>query len=585
MPVRHHSYDAVIVGAGGAGLRAAIETAGKCRTAVITKLYPTRSHTGAAQGGMCAALANVEEDSWEWHLFDTIKGGDYLVDQPAAEIMCRGAIDAVIELEHYGLPFNRTPEGRIDQRRFGGHTRNHGEGPVRRACYSADRTGHMILQSLFQQCVARDVNFFNEFQVLDIAWSTDSSPARKRVAAVVAYEMATGDVHVFHTKAALFATGGFGKMFKVSSNAHTLTGDGPGLLYRRGVSMQDMEFFQFHPTGIYKLGILLSEAARGEGGILRNDTNERFMERYAPTVKDLAPRDMVSRAVQTEILQGRGVGPAKDAVYLDLTHLPPEQIDAKLPDIADFVRTYLGIEPKTAPIPIQPTAHYAMGGIPTDVDGAVVTGADEAPVEGLYAAGECACVSVHGGNRLGTNSLLDIVVFGKRGGRAMVEYVTNADMPDVPAGCEEAVVARIHQWKTAVGGEKVSQVRAALQETMQTNAQVFRTDESLARAQADIRGLREQWHHTAIDDKGDVFNFDLTEAMELGYLIDLAEALVVSGRARTESRGAHYRDDHTLRDDANWMKHSLATRGDDGSVTLSYKPVVGGNYLPMERKY
>ena len=362
MNVHHHSYDAVIVGAGGAGLRAAIETAGKCHTAVLTKLYPTRSHTGAAQGGMCAALANVEDDSWEWHLFDTVKGGDYLVDQPAAEVMCREAIDAVIELEHFGMPFNRTPEGKIDQRRFGGHTRNHGEAPVRRSCYSADRTGHMILQTLFQQCVARGVNFFNEFQVLDIAFVDG------RVAAVVAYELATGDLHVFNTKGVLFATGGYGKMFKISSNAHTLTGDGPGLLYRRGIPMEDMEFFQFHPTGIYKLGILLSEAARAEGGILRNSENERFMERYAPTIKDLAPRDMVSRCILTEIRAGRGIGPDGDYVHLDLTHLEPEFIDAKLPDITDFVRTYLGLEPKTQPIPIQPTAHYAMGGIPTNIE-------------------------------------------------------------------------------------------------------------------------------------------------------------------------------------------------------------------------
>ena len=367
MNIHTHSYDAVIVGAGGAGLRAAIEVAGKCRTAVITKLYPTRSHTGAAQGGMCAALANVEEDSWEWHTFDTVKGGDYLVDQAAAEIMCREAIDAVIELEHFGLPFNRTPEGRIDQRRFGGHTRNHGEAPVRRACYSADRTGHMILQTLYQQCVARDVNFFNEYQVLDVVFEGEG--ADRRVAAAVAYELATGDLHVFQTKAILFASGGFGKMFKISSNAHSLTGDGPGLLYRRGIPMEDMEMFQFHPTGIYKMGILLSEAARGEGGILRNCDGERFMERYAPTVKDLAPRDMVSRAELLEIREGRGCGPNKDHIMLDLTHLPPEQIDAKLPDITEFVRTYLGIEPKKDLIPIQPTAHYAMGGIPTNIQG------------------------------------------------------------------------------------------------------------------------------------------------------------------------------------------------------------------------
>ena len=578
MNVHHHSYDAVIVGAGGAGLRAAIETAGKCRTAVITKLYPTRSHTGAAQGGMCAALANVEEDSWEWHLFDTIKGGDYLVDQPAAEIMCREAIDAVIELEHFGLPFNRTPEGKIDQRRFGGHTRNHGEAPVRRACYSADRTGHMILQTLFQQCVARGVNFFNEFQVLDI------SIVDGRVAGVVAYDVATGDLHVFTTKAVLFATGGFGKMFKVSSNAHTLTGDGPGLLYRRGIPMQDMEFFQFHPTGIYKLGILLSEAARGEGGILRNDSNERFMERYAPTVKDLAPRDMVARAIQTEILEGRGVGPDKDAVYLDLTHLPPEQIDAKLPDITDFVRTYLGLEPKTDPIPIQPTAHYAMGGIPTNVDGEVVIDDRNTVLPGLYAAGECACVSVHGANRLGTNSLLDIVVFGKRGGRAMAEFVKTANMPELPAGVEDDVRGRIERLKSSTGGERPVGIRTQLQNEMMEKASVFRTEESLSSMLSSLDDLRSRYETISIDDKGEQFNYDLTEALELGYLLELAEALVVSARARTESRGAHFRNDHTIRDDANWMKHTLAWR-EDGQVRVGYKPVVGGDYLPMERKY
>src|SRR5256886_2922053 len=373
--------DAVIVGAGGAGLRAALEASRNVRTCVISKLYPTRSHTGTAQGGMCAALGNVEEDYPEWHAFDTIKGGDYLVDQPAAILMAREAIDAVIELEHWGMPFNRTPDGKIDQRRFGGHTRNHGEAPVRRSCYSADRTGHMILQTLFQQCVARGVNFFNEFQVLDISF------VEGRVAAVVAYEQATGDLHVFNTKGVLFATGGYGKMFKISSNAHTLTGDGPGLLYRRGIPMEDMEFFQFHPTGIYKLGILLSEAARAEGGILRNSENERFMERYAPTIKDLAPRDMVSRCILTEIRQGRGIGPDGDYVHLDLTHLEPEFIDEKLPDITDFVRTYLGLEPKTQPIPIQPTAHYAMGGIPTNIRGEVVVDADDTVFPGLYAAG------------------------------------------------------------------------------------------------------------------------------------------------------------------------------------------------------
>ena len=455
MNVHHHSYDAVIVGAGGAGLRAAIEVAGQCRVAVLTKLYPTRSHTGAAQGGMCAALANVEDDSWEWHAFDTVKGADYLGDQPAIDVMCREAIDAVIALEHFGLPFNRTPEGKTAQRRSGGHTRNHGEAPVRRACYSADRTGHMILQTLFQQCVKRGVNFFNEFQVLDIAFVDDpDSDAGKRVSSVVAYEMATGDLHVFSTKGVLFASGGFGRMFKVSSNAVSLTGDGPGLLLRRGIPMQDMEFFQFHPTGIYKLGILLSEAARGEGGILRNKDGERFMERYAPTVKDLAPRDMVSRSIMTEILEGRGCGINGDYVHLDLTHLPPEQIDAKLPDISDFVRTYQGIEPKTDPIPIQPTAHYAMGGIPTNVDGQVVIDTENTVLPGLYAAGECACVSVHGANRLGTNSLLDLLVFGRAAGNHIVQFNDkNKEHKPLPANAADFTLSRLAKLEENTSGE------------------------------------------------------------------------------------------------------------------------------------
>lgn len=583
MNVHYHSYDAVIVGAGGAGLRAAIETAGKCRTAVLTKLYPTRSHTGAAQGGMCAALANVEEDYWEWHAFDTVKGSDYLGDQPAIEIMCKEAIDAVIDLEHFGLAFSRTPEGRIDQRRFGGHTRNHGEAPVRRSCYAADRTGHMILQTLYQQCVAREVNFFNEFQVFDVLFEGEGKD--RRAAGVVAYELATGDLHVFASKGVLFATGGFGKMFRISSNAHTLTGDGPGVLFRAGLPMEDLEFYQFHPTGIYGLGILLTEGARGEGGILRNGLGERFMERVAPTVKDLAPRDMVSRAIHAEIVEGRGAGPDKDYVYLDLTHLPPEQIDAKLPDISGFVRTYLGIEPKSDPIPIQPTAHYAMGGIPTNVNGEVLVDANETVLPGLYAAGECACVSVHGANRLGTNSLLDIVVFGRRGGKAMVEYVNSVDHPDVPRGVEAPVRERIETLKNNKGGEKVAKIRSELQYTMTKNASVVRTAETLAEADGVIASLKERYRSIGIDDRGSVFNYDLTEAIELGHLLDLADGLVKGAAARTESRGAHWRDDHPTRDDVNWMKHTFAHLDEQGKITLDYKDVIGGKYQPMERKY
>ena len=425
--VTTHTYDAVVVGAGGAGMRAAIEVGGHVRTAVISKLYPTRSHTGAAQGGVCAALGNVEEDSPEWHAFDTVKGGDYLVDQPAAQLMTEEAVDAIIELEHFGLPFNRTPEGKIDQRRFGGHTANHGERPVKRACYAADRTGHMILQTLYQQCVKRDVRFFNEFYCLDLLLDEHG-----HTAGVVAYELATGEIHVFRAKGVLFATGGYGRMFRVTSNAHALTGDGPAVVCRRGIPLEDMEMFQFHPTGLYRLGVLLSEAARGEGGIVRNKDGERFMERYAPTIKDLAPRDMVSRAIYQEIKEGRGDGPNDDYVYLDLTHLPAALIEEKLPDITEFARVYLQVEPTKEPVPIQPTAHYAMGGIPTDVDGRVVIGPEETPVPGLYAAGECACVSVHGANRLGTNSLLDIVVFGRRGGAHMARYAKEAELPELP---------------------------------------------------------------------------------------------------------------------------------------------------------
>ena len=436
-----HQYDVVIVGAGGAGMRAALESSTRVRTAVLTKLYPTRSHTGAAQGGMCAALANVEEDNWEWHTFDTVKGGDYLVDQDAAEIMCREAIDAVIDLEKMGLPFNRTPEGKIDQRRFGGHTRNHGEAAVRRSCYAADRTGHMILQTLYQNCVKQGVEFFNEFYVLDLLMAPGPL-GDERTAGVVAYELASGEIHVFQAKAVILATGGTGKVFKTTSNAHTLTGDGMGVAFRRGLPLEDMEFFQFHPTGLAGLGILLSEAARGEGGILRNADGERFMERYAPTIKDLAPRDIVARSMANEVREGRGAGPNKDYVLLDLTHLEPAHIDAKLPDITEFARTYLGVEPYTEPVPVYPTAHYAMGGVPTNVETEVLRNNTDV-VPGLYAAGEVACVSVHGSNRLGTNSLLDINVFGRRAGIAAAEFVQSAPWVDLPPAPEQHTTTMI----------------------------------------------------------------------------------------------------------------------------------------------
>jgi len=586
-----HEYDVVIVGAGGAGMRAALEASQGAQTAVLTKLYPTRSHTGAAQGGMGAALANVEDDNAEWHTFDTVKGGDYLVDQDAAEIMCKEAVDAVLDLEKMGLPFNRTTAGTIDQRRFGGHTRNHGEAAVRRSCYAADRTGHMILQTLYQQCIKQEVDFFNEFYVLDLILTEDPQAAKDgdevSVSGVIAYELATGEVHTFRAKSVVFATGGAGKVYKTTSNAHTLTGDGMALALRRGIPLEDMEFFQFHPTGLAGLGILLSEAARGEGAILRNSTGERFMERYAPTIKDLAPRDMVARAMANEVREGRGCGPNKDYVLLDLTHLEPAHIDAKLPDITEFARTYLGVEPYTEPVPVFPTAHYAMGGIPTNVRGEVLRNNTDV-IKGLYAAGECACVSVHGANRLGTNSLLDINVFGKRAGIAAAEYASSATLPAIQDDADSAVSAQVAALRSTVGSgdgtERVSDVRRELQEIMDRNVQVFRTDESLTEAHDIVAGLKERFTNVAIHDRGQRFNTDLLEAIELGFLLDLSEVVIAGALARKESRGGHYREDFPDRDDDTFMVHTMAYATSDG-VRLDYKPVTITKYQPMERKY
>ena len=583
-----HEYDVVIVGAGGAGMRAAIESGQRARTAVLTKLYPTRSHTGAAQGGMCAALANVEEDNWEWHTFDTIKGGDYLVDQDAAEVMAKEAIDAVLDLEKMGLPFNRTPEGKIDQRRFGGHTRDHGKSPVRRACYAADRTGHMILQTLYQNCVKHGVEFYNEFYVLDLVMT--EVDGQRRPAGVVAYELATGEIHVFRAKAVVFATGGFGKVFKTTSNAHTLTGDGVAVTYRNGLPLEDMEFFQFHPTGLAGLGILLSEAARGEGAVLRNSEGERFMERYAPTIKDLAPRDIVARSMANEVREGRGCGPNKDYVLLDLTHLEPAHIDAKLPDITEFARTYLGVEPYTEPVPVFPTAHYAMGGIPTNVESEVLADNDTV-VPGLYAAGECACVSVHGSNRLGTNSLLDINVFGKRAGIAAAEYSKTATLPELPDGAADRTVDMIETMRRSNGSELIGAIRKDLQETMDTHVQVFRTEETLRTALKDIEALRERYKNVGIHDRGKRYNLDLLEAVELGFLLEIAEVVTVAALHRKESRGGHFREDFPKRDDENFMHHTMTYRDESATaegvagMRLETKPVVITRYQPMERKY
>jgi succinate dehydrogenase / fumarate reductase flavoprotein subunit len=575
-----HEYEVLVVGAGGAGLYTALEASRKAKTAVLSKLHPLRSHTGAAQGGIGAALGNVEEDKPEWHAFDTVKGGDYLVDQTAAEILAEEAVKAVYDLENRGLPFNRTPQGKIDQRRFGGHTRNHGEGPVHRSCYAADRTGHMILQTLYQQCVKNEVSFYDEFFVVDAVIEGNTCGG------VVALELATGELHLFRAKAVLFATGGFGRMFLVTSNAYANTGDGVAVLARRGVPMEDMEFFQFHPTGIRGLGILITEGVRGEGGILRNRSGERFMERYSPALLDLAPRDIISRAIVTEIREGRGLkgdGSADDYVLLDATHLGKAALDAKLPDISDFCRTYLAVDPSDKPIPVLPTAHYAMGGIPTDVHGRVLSGPEGSTYDGLYAAGECACVSVHGANRLGTNSLVDLVVFGRRAGIDIGEYARGAGLPPVSPGAEDWARLRLEELRRgkAAGAAKL---RRAMEAAMMENVGIFRDGAGMASAIETLKGIRGAYRETGVRDAASRFNTELQETIELGNLLDCAFLTASTALNRTESRGGHSREDHPERDDAGWLKHSLARLQNDG-VRIDYKPVDITKWKPKPRTY
>jgi succinate dehydrogenase / fumarate reductase, flavoprotein subunit len=573
----YHRFDAVVVGAGGAGLMAALQMSDKADVAVLTKVYPTRSHTGTAQGGIGAALANHEEDHWEWHMFDTVKGSDYLADQDSVEVMCRDAIETVYYLEHIGLPFSRTEDGRIAQRYFGGHTKEEGKAPVRRSCYAADRTGHMILQTVYQQCIKNRVNFFNEFHVLDLIVKDGVCQG------VVAINIGTGEIHTFHARAVVFATGGFGRIYKVTSNALTFTGDGVAVAYRRGIPVEDPEFFQFHPTGIYKLGILITEGARGEGGVLRNRDGERFMERYSPTLLDLAPRDVVSRSMYTEIREGRGID-GKDYLHLDVTSLPPGLIHERLPDITDFVETYLGIDPVKQPIPVQSTAHYAMGGIPTDVDGRVVVDEKNTPMPGFYAAGECACVSVHGANRLGTNSLVDIIVFGRRAGIHALGYLADAELMQLSPDAEDFARAEVDRIRSARGDENVGTLRAELQETMEVNASVMRDEEKLETAQAKLKELRDRYMRATLMDQGMLMNTDLTESVEFGNLLDISDAVVAGALARKESRGGHYREDYPERDDANFLAHTLVSQR-NGKLNVSYKPVVITRYPPKPRVY
>ena len=579
-----HELDAIIVGSGGAGLYAALEASHastSCRVGVISKLYPMRSHTGAAQGGIGAALGNVEEDKPEWHAFDTVKGGDYLVDQKAAVLLAEEAVQAVYDLENRGLPFNRTADGRIDQRRFGGHTRNFGEAPVCRSCFAADRTGHMILQTLYQQCIKNRVTFFNEFHLLDVLLDG------RRCAGVVALELATGAVHVFRARTVLMATGGFGRMFRTTSNAHANTGDGPAVLARRGVPLEDMEFFQFHPTGIRGLGILISEAVRGEGGILRNRHGERFMERYAPKLLDLAPRDMIARAIVDELRAGNGLlgDPARDDyVDLDATHLGRSVLEKKLPDITDFCRTYLNIDPVEKPIPVQPTAHYAMGGIPTDDLGRVLADGAGALYDGLYAAGECACVSVHGANRLGTNSLVDLVVFGRRAGRHMADYLRQGPAPSVPSDPAGPARAHLEGLRRRRKGPSAGDLRDRMRATMMDQVGIFRRGSEMAKAVAEITELEQAMDEVGVADPAHAYNTELLETLELKNLLDLALVTAASAHARQESRGGHAREDFPQRDDENFMKHTMAWL-DGTRVRLGEKAVDLSVWKPKPRTY
>ena len=593
-----HQIEVVIVGAGGAGLMAGLYASKTAKTAVISKLYPTRSHTGAAQGGIGAALGNHEEDRVEWHTYDTVKGSDYLGDQDAIEFMCGEAIPAVYELEHMGLPFDRTPDGRISQRPFGGHTNNDTGKSIRRAAHAADRTGHMILQTLYQQCLKNDVQFYDEFQVLDLLVVDD------KIAGVVAVELATGELHTFHAKAVIMATGGHGRVWEVTSNAYAYTGDGTAIVYRRGIPLEDMEFFQFHPTGIYKMGILITEGVRGEGGVLLNGEGARFMETYAPTVKDLASRDVVSRAMYLEMKDGRGIN-GQRFCYLDITpatvnkfakldgrtnpdgspyKVTGEEILAKLPDIVDFCRTYLGVDPITQPMPVQPTAHYTMGGIPTNKFGEVVVDDKNKIFPGLYAAGEVACVSVHGANRLGTNSLLDIVVFGKYAGLRAAEFANGADYVPLPVNPTDFSREQFDRLRNGSGKENVFDIGNEMKAVMFDDVGVFRTEKGMKAALAKVVELKERFKEVKVQDTGKIFNTELLNAWEMDNLLDMAEVITASALNRKESRGGHARDDYTERDDKKWMKHTLVWKK-NGKLKIGYKPVVQTRFKPKKRVY
>jgi len=570
-------HDVLIIGSGLAGLRAAVELRDRADIAVVSKILPTRSHSGAAQGGITATLGNEEEDKWEWHMYDTVKGSDYLGDQDVIEILTRDAPRAILELEHMGVPFSRREDGRIAQRAFGGHTRDFGKAPVKRACYASDRTGRVILDTLFEQCVKADVRFYSEYYMMDLIIHGDVCSG------AILMDLATGSLHTVRAKAVLLATGGSGKVFKTTSNCFANTGDSLSIVYQKGIPLQDMEFVQFHPTGIRGFGILISEAVRGEGGILRNDSGERFMERYAPSIKDLAPRDIVARSIMREIQAGRGIG-GGDYVHLDMTHLDEKTINDKLWEITSFARIYAGVDPVTEPIPVQPTCHYMMGGIPTDSNGQVLKNGRGDQVKGLYAAGECACVSVHGANRLGTNSLLDLVVFGRRAGKAIKEWVDKTEIGG-EANKEKILISeKIKDLFASGGKESIPVLRDELQQAMTEHCSVFRQEEGLQEMEDVLLNLRKRYRNAGVASKNRNFNYELMDAIEFGHLLDVAETIVKGAQNRKESRGAHYRDDFSERDDHNFLFHTLVFK--EGEKTrIEPRPVSVTRFEPKPRKY